>query len=333
MREIRIGEAEAGQRMDKFLFRCLPGAGKSFLYKMMRKKNIVLNGKKATGSELLKAGDALKIFFSEETLEKFSASPGKAGSGRTEYPALDRSLIVYEDSQILAVNKPAGMLSQKAGPADVSLNEYLDAYLRKEASSLEAAGRFRPGVCNRLDRNTSGLVLAGKNPAAARELSAMLKERTVAKYYLCLARGDMPEGQRLSGYLEKDPAANRSEISDSPREGCSYIETAWEPLERYGSCTLLKVELVTGRSHQIRCHLAHTGHPVAGDVKYGDAGWNRKLKETAGLNRQFLHAWQAVFPETEGILKHISGKTLTAPLPADLEETLTQIKGQETLHV
>ena len=93
------------------------------------------------------------------------------------------------------------------------------------------------------------------------------------------------------------------------------------------------MELVTGRSHQIRCHLAHTGHPLAGDVKYGDAGWNRKLKETAGLNRQFLHAWQAVFPETEGILKHISGKTLTAPLPADLEETLTQIKGQETLHV
>lgn len=327
MREIRIGEAEAGQRMDKFLFRCLPGAGKSFLYKMMRKKNIVLNGKKATGSELLKAGDALKIFFSEETLEKFSAEPAE-----TKH-VLDRRLIVYEDEQMIAVNKPAGMLSQKAVPSDVSLNEYLTGYLCREKDTLAAAGRFRPGVCNRLDRNTSGLVLAGKNPAAARELSAMLKERTMAKYYLCLARGDIPEGQRLSGYLEKDSSANRSEIYDGPREGCSYIETAWEPLERYGSCTLLKVELVTGRSHQIRCHLAHTGHPLAGDVKYGDAGWNRKLKETAGLNRQFLHAWQAVFPATEGILKNISGKTLTAPLPADLEETLTQIKGQETLHV
>ena len=154
MREIRIGEAEAGQRMDKFLFRCLPGAGKSFLYKMMRKKNIVLNGKKATGSELLKAGDALKIFFSEETLEKFSAEPAE-----TKH-VLDRRLIVYEDEQMIAVNKPAGMLSQKAVPSDVSLNEYLTGYLCREKDTLAAAGRFRPGVCNRLDRNTSGLVLA-----------------------------------------------------------------------------------------------------------------------------------------------------------------------------
>ena len=335
MREIRIGESEAGQRLDKFLFRCLPGAGKSFLYKMMRKKNIVLNGKKASGSELLQEDDVLRIFFSDETLNKFSKAAleepsGSAGQSGTEKSfAPDRKLIVYEDSQMVAVCKPAGMLSQKAGASDISLNEYLSACLRREASSLEEAGRFRPGVCNRLDRNTSGLVLAGKTPAAARELSAMLKERTLEKYYLCLVRGSVPESGRLSGYLEKDPASNRSEISDSPGEGRSYVETAWEPLRQYGSSTLLKVELVTGRSHQIRCHLAHIGHPLAGDAKYGDSRWNRVLKKRFGLTRQFLHAWQIVFPETGGILREVSGKTITAPLPEDLEDILKQLQQQE----
>ena len=326
MRELIIGEDEAGQRLDKFLVRYLPGAGKSFLYKMMRKKNIVLNGKKTMGSELLQPGDALRFFFSEETLEKFSGAPREASG-----PALERRLIVYEDSQILAVNKPAGMLSQKARPEDISLNEYLSGYLCRE-SSLAAAGRFRPGVCNRLDRNTSGLVLAGKTPAAARELSAMLKERSMRKYYLCLVRGDMAEGRRITGYLEKDPAVNRAKIRCAPQEGWSYIETVAEPVHRYGDCTLLKVELVTGRSHQIRCHLAYIGYPVAGDVKYGDPDWNRILKEKCGLGRQFLHAWQVEFPKTDGILKDVSEKTVTAPLPADLEETLIRIQRQERLH-
>jgi 23S rRNA pseudouridine955/2504/2580 synthase len=329
MKEIRISEEEAGGRLDKFLARLLPEAGKSFLYKMMRKKNIVLNGKKASGAETLRPGDAVQVFFSEETFRKFSGGKKQEAGGTWTEPALDPSLVVYEDRSVLAVNKPAGMLSQKASPEDLSLNEYLRGYFRDREPELLAGG-FRPGVCNRLDRNTSGLVLAGKNPAAARALSAMLKERSVRKYYLCLVLGRVEQGFRLTGYLEKHPASNRSEVYDSPREGCSYIETAAEPVRSYGDCTLLKVELVTGRSHQIRCHLAHAGHPAAGDVKYGDREANRYFRQLSGLNRQFLHAWQAEFPETEGILREISGKTVTAPLPEDLENTLKRLQQRET---
>ncbi len=327
MKEIIIRETEAGQRLDKFLNRCLPEAGKSFLYKMLRKKNIVLNGKKAEGKELLKCGDSLKFFFSEETMRKFSAAP--AG----EYPVLDQKYVLYEDEDVLIVNKPAGMLSQKAEQSDVSLAEYLTGYLLKEgAVTSEGLRVFQPGVCNRLDRNTSGIVLSGKHLAAARELSLMLKQRTMKKYYLCLVQGTVQETRRIAGYLRKDPKTNKVTVSDLPAEHASYIETCYEPAAWYEEGTLLKVELITGRTHQIRSHLAYTGHPIAGDVKYGNRKYNQRFEKAYGLRRQFLHARQVVFPEMEGIFKNLSSKTITAPLPDQLERLLEQLHRQESLH-
>ena len=327
MKEIIIRETEAGQRLDKFLNRCLPEAGKSFLYKMLRKKNIVLNGKKAEGKELLKCGDSLKFFFSEETMRKFSAAP--AG----EYPVLDQKYVLYEDEDVLIVNKPAGMLSQKAEQSDVSLAEYLTGYLLKEgAVTSEGLRVFQPGVCNRLDRNTSGIVLSGKHLAAARELSLMLKQRTMKKYYLCLVQGTVQETRRIAGYLRKNPKTNKVTVSDLPAEHASYIETCYEPAAWYEEGTLLKVELITGRTHQIRSHLAYTGHPIAGDVKYGTRKYNQRFEKAYGLRRQFLHARQVVFPEMEGIFKNLSSKTITAPLPDQLERLLEQLHRQESLH-
>ena len=327
MKEIIIRETEAGQRLDKFLNRCLPEAGKSFLYKMLRKKNIVLNGKKAEGKELLKCGDSLKFFFSEETMRKFSAAP--AG----EYPVLDQKYVLYEDEDVLIVNKTAGMLSQKAEQSDVSLAEYLTGYLLKEgAVTSEGLRVFQPGVCNRLDRNTSGIVLSGKHLAAARELSLMLKQRTMKKYYLCLVQGTVQETRRIAGYLRKNPKTNKVTVSDLPAEHASYIETCYEPAAWYEEGTLLKVELITGRTHQIRSHLAYTGHPIAGDVKYGNRKYNQRFEKAYGLRRQFLHAWQVVFPEMEGIFKNLSSKTITAPLPDQLERLLEQLHRQESLH-
>ncbi len=314
MKEIRITDKEAGQRLDKFLVRYLPEAGKSFLYKMMRKKNIVLNGKKCTGSELLRTEDSVKLFFAEETLQKFMGAG--AAEKKYSYPSLDPSLIVYEDEQILAVSKPVGMLSQKAEESDVSLVEYLTGYLFQTGALDEEGYRtFHPGVCNRLDRNTSGLVLAGKNNAAARALYAMFQQRSMEKYYLALVKGEMKEKQKIRGYLKKDAATNTVTVSARELPDSFYIETAYEPLKTAGGYTLLKVELITGRTHQIRSHLAFIGHPIVGDTKYGSRRCNDSFRKQYGLKAQFLHAWEVVFPELEAPLEKLSGITIQAPLP------------------
>ena len=175
-------------------------------------------------------------------------------------------------------------------------------------------------------------MLSGKHLAAARELSLMLKQRTMKKYYLCLVQGTVQETRRIAGYLRKNPKTNKVTVSDLPAEHASYIETCYEPAAWYEEGTLLKVELITGRTHQIRSHLAYTGHPIAGDVKYGNRKYNQRFEKAYGLRRQFLHARQVVFPEMEGIFKNLSSKTITAPLPDQLERLLEQLHRQESLH-
>ena len=323
MREITISGKEAGQRLDKFLFRYLPGAGKSFLYKQLRKKNIVLNRKKAEGKELLQQGDHVAIYFSEETLEKFQGLQ-KESSG----PALDPSAVLYEDEDVLVINKPAGMLSQKAAEQDVSLVEYLRGYLlRSGACREEDFLLYRPGVCNRLDRNTSGLVLCGKNLQAAQQLTALIRDRAVGKYYLALVKGEVKASFRISGWLRKDTAANRVTVSREPAEGAARIETACRPLAEGEGCTLLEVELITGRTHQIRAQLAALGHPLAGDPAYGDPGWNKVCRASYGLRRQFLHAARMEFPAGSGVPEGCAGRSFRAPLPEDLQHVIRKIFG------
>ena len=317
MREL-IFQEDAGQRLDKYLQKYLNLAPKSFLYKMLRKKNIVLNGKKAEGSEKLKNGDVIRLYLSEETLEKFH-KPRKAD----QYPLWPGLEIVYEDRQLLLVNKPAGMLSQKADPKDVSLNEYLVGYLLESGQvTPESLAGFTPGVCNRLDRNTSGLVIGAKTLVAAQEMGRLLKERRAGKYYLALVKGRVTRKERIRGWLTKDETKNQARISREPLENGTPIETAYEPLAANKEMTLLKVELVTGKTHQIRSHLAGIGHPLAGDRKYGDAAFNRYFRETYGLNSQFLHSWQIEFPVMEPPLEGVSQKTVTAKPPKLFQKIL-----------
>ncbi len=327
MKEFIIRQTEAGQRLDKFLCRCLPEAGQSFLYKMLRKKNIVLNDGKAQGRELLTEGDRVKLYFSDETFLKF------AKVSQPQCPPLEARMILYEDDQVILLNKPAGMLSQKASPSDRSLTEYLTAYLNQEGiGSHEGVRVFQPGLCNRLDRNTSGLVLAGKNLAAVRDLSRMLKDRSLGKYYLCLVKGSLREEGHLLAYLTKDSAHKRVRVSARPSSESSPIETSYQPLAYDRDSTLLRVHLITGKTHQIRSHLAFLGHPLAGDPKYGDPAYNRRCQKELGLERQFLHAWQLVFPSGEGrtkSLENLSGRTFTAPLPMDLKRALEKWKFQD----
>ena len=325
MKEIRIGENESGQRLDKFLLKYMSRAPKSFIYKMLRKKNITLNGKKAQGNEQLRQGDAVKLFLSDDTIGKFSETR-TAGYAETE---LD---ILYEDKHTIFINKPAGMLSQKAVAEDVSLVEHLIAYLLKTGQiSEEALATFRPSVCNRLDRNTSGIVAAGKSLAALQQLSAMFRERSLKKYYLCLVHGRVTEARRISGFLSKDERTNRVRVQRagerrSPQKEEARIETEYRPLRSGDGVTLLEVHLITGKTHQIRAHLAAEGHPIIGDYKYGMRSVNDSFKREYGLSTQLLHSCRLCFPECTGALSELSGREITAPVP-DLFRRICREKG------
>ena len=305
MREIYISDNEANQRLDKFLAKLLNEAPKSFYYKMLRKKNIVLNGKKADGNEKLKQGDCVRLYLSEETLAKFSSAKEVVRpKGSLE--------ILYEDKNVVFLNKPAGLLSQKAQKGDVSVVDYLITYLLdSHAISKEELKLFSPSVCNRLDRNTSGIVAAGKSLTGLQTLSQWFRDRSVGKYYRCLVKGNLSEKQRICGYLRKNHQTNQVSVTDDPTEGSVKIETEYEPIAQGKETTLLEVHLITGKTHQIRAHLSQIGHPILGDPKYGDL----KLNKTLHLQKQLLHAYRLELPKTTGALSEIAGKTVIAPLP------------------
>lgn len=324
MEQKKIKTNDAGQRLDKYLAKLLPKAPKSFLYKMLRKKNITLNKKKAAGNEKLQEGDLVQLFLSQETMEKFSQEAFQKASRRLD--------ILYEDSQVLMINKPAGMLSQKGRPEDTSLVEYLITYLMDSGQlGAEDLRTFRPGVCNRLDRNTSGIVTAGKTLSALQELSRLFHDRTLEKYYVCLAKGKIIKKNFIKGYLHKDEKCNKVVISETPSPGALPIETSYEPLGGNGEMTFLWVHLITGRTHQIRSHLASIGHPILGDPKYGDLRWNQIYSQKYKLQHQLLHAAKLSFPAMEGTLGYLSGRQFYASLPENFLRVLLQEQIEESI--
>ena len=323
MKLITVHKQEEGQRLVKLLGAYLKEAPNSFFYKMLRKKNITLNGKKADGTEKLKCGDEIRLFLSDETYEKFA---GKV-QPKEKFP-MAKLNIVYEDSNVIFINKPAGMLSQKSVPSDVSLNEYLLGYLEKSGQwKQEESKAFRPSVCNRLDRNTSGMVICGKSMAGLQQMAALLKDRSLHKYYLCLVKGVMTESQHLEGYLLKDENSNQVKIFQKETEGAAHIITEYEPLYTDGEATLLKVTLVTGKSHQIRAHLSSIGHPIIGDPKYGERKVNAFFRETHGIKNQMLHAWKLTFPELAEPLDNLSEKSFEAEPAGLMKQYLMKAKG------
>lgn len=386
MREINVSTNEAGQRLDKLLRKYLKNATTSFIYKMLRKKNIVLNDKKAEGKEILNLGDSVKMYFSEETFatmtgrtgqyfgsaEKnrearadataqctstssdYTASTGKrsaqthrsgssadtnsaqmrrgASSGNTserrEKLAFDvegfRKHIVYEDENLLVLNKPSGWLSQSDASGLPSVNERCLQYLMATGALTEAQLQtFKPGIANRLDRNTSGLILFGKTLPALQALATLLRDRTMEKYYLAIVYGDIDHAQRIDGYLAKDERTNRVEIRPQPFPDAVEIHTAYEPLKHSAKYTVLKVHLITGKTHQIRAHLRAIGHPIIGDPKYGRKDANAYYRTHGGVQSQLLHAWELHFPENlDGPLRKLAGQTITAEPPKDFRPFL-----------
>ena len=317
MREIVIEKNEVGQRLDKFLAKYMNEASKSFFYKMMRKKNITLNGKKCEGNEKLAEGDVVKLFLAEDTIEKFSSVQVQ------EVKKVDLD-ILYEDDEIILVNKPAGMLSQKAKETDESLVEYLIDYLLGSGKLTESGLRaFRPSVCNRLDRNTSGIVAAGKSLAGLQMLSGVFKDRSIHKYYQCLVSGEIRDVKTVDGWLLKDEKKNQVRILTDVEakrfegkggdEEPKRIRTKYEPIATDGRFTLLRVTLLTGRSHQIRAHLASLGHPIVGDSKYG--GVSKVNPSGRTVKYQLLHSYRLEFPKLAEPFAYLSMKVFEAPLP------------------
>lgn len=323
MQTITIKEQEAGQRLDKLLGKYLNLAPKNFIYKMLRKKNIILNGKKADGAEKLQKGDEIKLFLSEETVEKFSKTLILSNKKNT-----DKKLeILYEDTHILLINKSVGVLSQKAKETDISLVEMILSYLiEKKELKTEDLSFFRPSVCNRLDRNTSGIIIAGKTLLGSQEMSKILKERTADKFYLCLVKGVIKKESLIEGYLNKEKEKNQVTIKAKPSSKEDLpIKTQYIPLANNGDITLLKVKLITGRSHQIRAHLASIGHPIIGDGKYGQEEINQVFQKKYRLKNQLLHSYQLIMPNITGTLSYLSNRVFSAPLPEKFKDI---IKGE-----
>nr|WP_302390174.1 RluA family pseudouridine synthase [uncultured Blautia sp.] len=326
MKQFTINGNEAGQRFDKYLAKLLREAPKSFVYKMLRKKNITLNGKKATGNEKLNQGDEIRLFLSDETYLKFS--------GKEAAPRASTDLaVIYENRDILLINKPAGMLSQPDETKEPSLVEYVTGYLLDTgAVTEEELITFRPSVCNRLDKNTSGLVAAGKSLAGLQALSELFHDRTIHKDYLCIVKGVLKEQTHIRGYLKKDSRCNKVTVYKNKVQDAQPVETVYTPLGSNGRTTLLKVRLVTGRTHQIRAHLASRGYPLMGDSKYGDREFNKKCRERYDLRHQLLHAFSLTFPHLEGDLCEVSEKNFRAELPELFEHIIKEEHLEESYH-
>ncbi len=304
MREIIITKAHKGQRLDKYLLKYLNTAPKSFIYKMLRKKNIKLNDNRAEGNEILSEGDSIKLFLSEAAIENFREE-------KTVKITKRNFDIIYEDKNILLCNKPVGVLvhsdiDHKSDTLNDSILYYL--YSKGEYDTKDA---FTPSICNRLDRNTGGIITAGKNLAAVQELNRIFRERLADKYYTTIVKGVIKKEGIVEGrYIKKE--GNIASLSDNGGEG-SYVRTEYRPIADNGEYTLLEVKLDTGKSHQIRISMAHIGHPIIGDTKYGDSGVNKYFKDKYGLKNQLLHSSRIVFRAKTGVLSYLDGKAFVCP--------------------
>lgn len=318
--EITISENEKGQRIDKFIKRWIKQAPLSFIYKMFRQKDVKVNGKKAKIDYILKEGDVLNVYLKPELLEQF----------KKEYiakPIQTPLTIIYEDSNILVADKPAGVLvhSDEKENRLTLANMLVNYLIQKGEYDPKTSFGFVPGPCHRLDRNTSGLVVCAKTLPAMQELLAMFRERTqIQKEYLLLVKGQVEKKGMIDIPLKKDPEKGMVRRA-SLKEGGKTAITKYERVKVYSDYSLVKAELLTGRTHQLRAHFAFIGHPIVGDGKYGDFKVNKEFMDLYGLRYQFLHAYSFKFLQVDGVLSYLSNKEFISPLPEKFDKILKSL--------
>lgn len=321
MKEIIIGKDSSGQRIDRYLKKYLDQATLSFIYKMLRKKNITINGKKVSEEYMLADGDVLRLFLSDETIEKFQ-KPEEKKRARTN---LD---VVYEDDNILVINKPVGLLSHSTGRGEFEKNvvdSMIEYLIEKKDYIPRLSPTFTPSISNRLDRNTSGLVIGAKNYNALKMLNKAMRERNISKYYYTIVSGVVKGERNERAQLSKIESRRNKVTINTGEDREKEIQTIFKGLGGNSQFTLLEIDLVTGRTHQIRAHLAHLRYPVIGDRKYGDSVVNNYFRQKYNLEDQLLHCGKIVLDGLEGDLAYLNEKVITAPMPAIMDRI---IKGE-----
>jgi len=312
---ITINALNANQRFDKFLLKYMNQAGKAFIYKMLRKKRIKLNGGKAEGNEILQEGDIITFYIAPETIEgMFEQRPVGANIA---LPALPPPNIIFEDDNILIADKPSGLLIHAEKLGDDTLIDRVINYLhQKGVYDPTQQGSFAPVCANRLDRNTSGIVACAKNLPSAQALAAAFRERNTKKYYVAVVCGKVDKKVVVHNYLSKDSTTNTVGANSVRPPNAKEALTEFEPIKIGTNYTVVKVLLHTGRTHQIRAHLQSIGHSIIGDPKYGNKQVNDFYRKKYGITSQLLHAAELTIIDT-GFLSYLSGRTFTAPLPKE----------------
>ena len=324
MREIIIEKNDSQQRLDRFLKKYLAKAPLFRVYTAIR-KDCKINGKRQKEDYMLSEGDVLQLYIMDSELEGYIQKTRKRNAKR-------QFSVVYEDDNLIIVTKPFGLLvhGDKNEKKDTLANQVVDYLIETGAYVPRMEKSFTPSPVHRLDRNTTGLVVFGKTAEALRILSAAMQEDgPVSKYYRTIVTGQLTEELDLKNRLLKDEERNTVRILPQTAADGKYIETKVRPLGGNRNYTVVEVELVTGRSHQIRAHLKSAGFPLIGDVKYGDRRVNRYMEEHFALTTQLLHAYRLVFGEVPAPLDYLTGREFTAPLPGDFMVIETGLFGKE----